>query len=140
MDNDYIPEGHTEESWRSSREITDLIGGIVRQMDIKPVKRCIQDHRDGKTYVYFIGGHDTPIKIGLSNAPLERLAGLQTAHWCKLNILAKVEGSLALEQEYHARFSSHRLSGEWFTRCPGILDEIARLNSPRSNCIGEQHG
>lgn len=95
--------------------------------EIKLPPRNIQALRDGKSYVYFIAGEDTPIKIGFSNQPHERLAILQTAHWCRLSIVAKVEGSLAVEADYHRRFAAHRLHGEWFAPHPDILAEIERL-------------
>lgn len=91
--------------------------------------RNIQAQRDGKSYVYFIRGEGTPIKIGFSHQPNERLAILQTAHWCRLSIVAKAEGSLADEREYHDRFAAHRLHGEWFAPHPDILAEIERLNA-----------
>lgn len=97
--------------------------------EIKLPPRNIQALRDGKSYVYFIAGENTPIKIGFSNQPHERLAILQTAHWCRLSIVAKVEGSLAVEADYHRRFAAHRLHGEWFATHPDILAEIERINA-----------
>lgn len=91
--------------------------------------RNIQARRDEKSYVYFIGGEATPIKIGFSSQPYERLAVLQTAHWCRLSIIAKVEGTLADESKYHRRFAAYRLQGEWFEPHPEILSEIKRLNA-----------
>lgn len=78
--------------------------------------RCLQAMRDGRCYVYFIAGSGTPIKIGMSSAPYERLAALQTAHWSRLEILALMEGGLLLEAEMHQRFAALRLEGEWFAR------------------------
>ena len=89
----------------------------------------IQALRDGKSYVYFIGGEGTPIKIGFSSAPYERLASLQTAHWCKLSILVMAEGSLADERRLHEQFAGHRMHGEWFHPHPEILAEIERVRA-----------
>lgn len=125
----FLPEGHTRESWLSAQAMADKIGAIVGTLPPSP-PRCIQDRRDGRTYVYFIGGDDTPIKIGFSAAPFERLSILQTAHWVRLRILGKIVGTLDDEREYHARFAGHRLEGEWFARHPDILTEIDRLSSP----------
>ncbi len=91
--------------------------------------RNIQAKRDGKSYVYFIGGEGTPVKIGFSSQPHERLAILQTAHWCQLRILAMVEGSLATERDYHEKFGRHRMNGEWFEPHPDVLAEISRLQA-----------
>jgi hypothetical protein len=118
----------SREQWEQIWEALDWTEGVPLE-PVQPAvpRQPIQARRDGKCYVYFIGGEGTPVKIGLSNQPYERLAALQTAHWCKLSILAKVEGKLADEKALHARFAAHRLHGEWFTRCPEIDAEIARL-------------
>lgn len=50
--------------------------------------RCVQARRDGRSYVYFIGGEGTPVKVGFSSAPYEPLASLQTASWVALSILS----------------------------------------------------
>lgn len=84
------------------------------------VPRCIQSLRDGRSYVYFIGGEGTPVKIGVSTAPYERLAALQTAHWVRLVMLARIEGGADTEAELHDIFAADRLVGEWFTRSPAL--------------------
>lgn len=106
--------------------------GIVTEERSLLVPRCIQDLRDGRCYVYFIGGDDTPIKIGKSTAPYERLATLQNAHWLPLRLIAKVEGGLVEEAALHARFASTRLMGEWFQRSDDLEELIVRLR--------EEHG
>lgn len=80
-------------------------------------------------FVYFLGGADTPIKIGFSTSPSDRMAILQTAHWGRLEILAVTPGTIELEARYHAHFASLRLHGEWFKRNRRILAEIRRINS-----------
>jgi hypothetical protein len=107
------------EAWRRYHE-------TLPEVTLPP--RNIQARRDGKSYVYFIAGDDTPIKIGFSSQPHERLAILQTAHWTKLSIVAMAEGTLSDESAFHRRFANHRLHGEWFDRHPDILAEIDRLN------------
>jgi hypothetical protein len=131
------PAGHTRESWAMACDTVDRLGEIIGDFPPNRAKpQCIQDLRDGKCYVYFIGGKNTPVKIGFSSAPYERLAALQTAHWERLGILAMVEGNLGDEAFYHAKFSSSRLNGEWFTRCAKIDAEIARLSSPAPFAAG----
>lgn len=112
----------------------ELTPAVEAALDYGPVDAAFKPRgvyalRDGKSYVYFIGGDDTPIKIGFSNAPHERLASLQTAHWAPLRILAKVEGTLERESSYHDRFYEYRMSGEWFARASVILAEIERINA-----------
>lgn len=79
------------------------------------------------TDLYFIGAKEGPIKIGIAMNPAKRLKQLQTAYPHKLEILAILPGGARQECAYHARFAAHRLHGEWFTRCPEIESEIARL-------------
>ena len=92
---------------------------------------AIQNFRCKSECVYFVGGSVGAIKIGISKAPLERLAILQTGSPIPLAILALREGGRAAERDYHARFADHRLHGEWFAPHPDILAEIERL-SPKA--------
>lgn len=78
--------------------------------------------------VYFIGMKDGPIKIGISGNIKSRLRALQTSNPIPLTLLATTDGGGLMEAEYHRRFAKHRLSGEWFQRCPEIEAEINRLN------------
>jgi hypothetical protein len=131
MDIDEPPEGHTAESWVAMRRAADVIGEKLRGIDWSPLpgRRAIETLRDGKSYVYFIGGETGPVKIGYTIAPLERLAAMQMGCPIKLSILAKVEGTVADEKAYHRRFAEHRSHGEWFERHPDILAEIERLSA-----------
>lgn len=88
---------------------------------------AIQCFRSADPCVYFIGGDVGAIKIGVSIAPLERLATMQMGSPVKLRILALVEGGMDAEKEYHRLFANHRSHGEWFERHPDILCEIERL-------------
>lgn len=92
---------------------------------------AIQLFRPAQSAVYFIGGDEGAIKIGVSIAPLERLATMQMGCPIPLRILALVDGGTALEREYHQRFAEAHSHGEWFHRSPEILAEIARLNEER---------
>lgn len=80
--------------------------------------------------VYFIGtelAEGKLVKVGFSRDPDARLRDLQTAHGERLQIFATVEGGMDLERKYHNRWKFRRAEGEWFTLCPPILAEIARL-------------
>lgn len=79
--------------------------------------------------IYFIGPENGPVKIGFAVNLSKRLRDLELANAYPLKVWASVEASPALEREYHARFAAHRLHGEWFTRCPEIEAEIARLSA-----------
>lgn len=104
------------------------------RMSAKPIRK-IRKPRPIVAYsksVYFIGAGATgPIKIGIAEDPQSRLEYLQTGHHEVLSILAVTEGGNEAESRYHHQFSDARIRGEWFTRTPAILAEIARLQ-PRS--------
>jgi hypothetical protein len=93
--------------------------------------RAIQAFRDGHCYVYFIGADEGLVKIGFSNAPLERITAMQLGSPVLLRFLALVEGTPKLERRYHERFAAFRVRGEWFARSPEILAEIDRLSAPK---------
>jgi hypothetical protein len=64
-----------------------------------------------------------PVKIGYSDTPDTRLAGLQTGCPDKLSILAVVPGNRNVEKRWHDWYAGHRLQGEWFRHC-SIYDKI----------------
>lgn len=119
----------------------DEMRGVLKDFQKDAIDRYAKDHepemtmmspwqpeRDG--FVYFIGGTDTgDIKIGFSANPSDRRKALQTSSPVRLEILATLPGKIAVEGAYHKRFADHRLTGEWFERCPAILAEIRRLNA-----------
>lgn len=79
--------------------------------------------------IYFVGPTDGPVKIGYTANITLRLRDLRLANAAPLMLWASVCGSPSIERAYHRRFAAHRLHGEWFTRCPEIEAEIARLNA-----------
>jgi len=80
-----------------------------------------------KASVYFIGHIDFAIKIGMATNVKRRMADLQSHSPLQLTLFATTPGGLKIEKGYHARFTDHRLHGEWFSPHPDILAEIARL-------------
>lgn len=101
------------------QEIVTLVGdpGPVRSQRPAPETGTI----------YFIGPADGPVKIGFASRLAVRLKDLRLANALPLEVLASVEGPPRLEREYHRRFASARLHGEWFERTPEIEAEIASL-------------
>ena len=83
-----------------------------------------------KRVAYFAAADDGPIKIGASCNVKRRLRELRTKTKMDLRILAVADHGIFAEMRYHSRFAEHRLEGEWFTRHPDILAEIARLTPP----------
>lgn len=83
--------------------------------------------------VYFIKpiGFDSPIKIGCTTNIQERFAGLSLQSPWPLEILATIEGGLTVERQFHTKFLSSRLRGEWFVSSPDLLDTIAAIAAGR---------
>ncbi len=81
------------------------------------------------SYVYFVqAASGGPIKIGISNDPLGRLAQLQTGHPGALVILAVVPGGRQLELDLHKKFAKHRIHGEWFSPTPELLEIVGNAD------------
>lgn len=54
------------------------------------------------------------VKIGRSVNPARRLRQLQTGHASELQLILVLKGDGPRELEFHERFASARLAGEWF--------------------------
>lgn len=87
------------------------------------------DKHPGEGFCYFAGGGDGPIKIGFSKSPHRRVSEVRRERIEKTGLLAVVRGGQDRERYYHTLFATHRLHGEWFERCPEILEEIERLSA-----------
>lgn len=99
-----------------------------RAIERQRIERIEQDKVAHPSLVYFIGSESGPIKIGMAINPEARCKELQTSHHERLTILTTCAGGQPQERAYHKQFAEHRLTGEWFERCPEILAEIDRLN------------
>lgn len=71
--------------------------------------------------VYYIQFADR-VKIGTSTDARRRLYGLPHDQ-----VLAFELGGVTLERQRHQQFAQHRVTGEWFTAHPQILDHAAQL-------------
>ena len=89
----------------------------------------MQEFRDGRSYVYFIGADVGLIKIGQTSAPLCRLSAFNLGSPIELRFLALIVGGAKEERKYQARFADLRVRGEWFERSPEILRFIKRTRS-----------
>lgn len=94
---------------------------------VEPLPEPTEPLPPKQSYVYFIGADVGCVKIGEALDPDRRLRTLQSGSPVQLRILATTFGGPVLERDYHRKFAAHRLHGEWFTRCPEIEAEIARL-------------
>lgn len=78
--------------------------------------------------VYFMRrSSDGLIKIGHTGTIKNRRRMLEKQYSTPVEILATNPGADMLEQAYHAKFSDHRVAGEWFTPSQNILAEIELL-------------
>lgn len=69
--------------------------------------------RDEATKTYFIACEETAlIKIGSSVSPEGRIKALSTGSAASLILLATISANF--EREYHRRFTTSRVHGEWF--------------------------
>jgi hypothetical protein len=76
--------------------------------------------------IYFIQcGDGGPIKIGRAQNAWLRLGELQAANPYPLALIGARNGDRKAESAYHARFSAHKIRGEWFSPVREILAEAA---------------
>lgn len=88
--------------------------------------------------IYFVQEESGPIKIGhvkddypellLSNVQ-HRVTELQIGNPRQLQVLATMPGSISDEHEIHAKFTDHRIRGEWFKPDSKLLNFINEYGS-----------
>jgi len=82
---------------------------------VKPKKARPKPAPPNHIYLISNGTHQ---KIGITNDPQRRLAGLQTASPVKLACLAAYQSNeytFHMERRLHLKFKGNRLEGEWFS-------------------------
>jgi hypothetical protein len=74
--------------------------------------------------IYFIqaGGDGGLIKIGLTVDLGKRFSALKSSCPAELTLLGFEHGRREEEKALHRRFAEHRMSGEWFSPHPDIMD------------------
>lgn len=77
-------------------------------------------HLEPHGFVYFVSDGEA-VKIGFSEKPARRLAGIQSHHPKPLTLLGTVSASVFDEQDLHQKFSDIRIRGEWFRATPELL-------------------
>jgi hypothetical protein len=97
----------------------------------RPVYRIEADESESG-FVYFFRAEPGPIKIGFSDAPVERLAAFRRYLWCDVECLATIRGGKRLEAKLHSVFAHLRLRGEWFSPGAALMAAINALAERRT--------
>lgn len=80
--------------------------------------------------VYFIQAEkDGSVKIGYTANIERRIKALQTSTPQKLELLAAIPASMAIEKSLHKKYKKYRISGEWFRSSQELLDDIEKYKS-----------
>lgn len=87
-----------------------------------------------RSFIYFIGPKDGPVKIGFSINPFERRADLQTGNHSDLFIFGLMPGDESDERELHARFSESSIRGEWFQ----LTDDLRQFINDKTTPVSEE--
>lgn len=93
---------------------------IVSAMSDTPINEgYIQPSHDGEMtgYVYAVrekGHKNSPVKIGFSKTPIERLKALQGGNHRELIIVAMMPGTYQTETRLHGKLAGCLVKGEWF--------------------------
>lgn len=95
-----------------------------------PPKRS-KRNQNKQERVYFIAIRGGPIKIGRSCNPRARLRELQISQPAPLRLLAVIAGGRGVEANFHRRFAHAKIRGEWYTREPDLMAEIAVFKGSR---------
>lgn len=102
----------------------------------------------GFAQVYFIAAGDiaidgTPVKIGYSVDPADRISDLQPAHHTELVLAAAVPGGPTLEAQVHRALEADRIRGEWFLasdRMRSLIDSLVGVDSNKSQFASSYMG
>lgn len=83
---------------------------------------------DENGFVYFVQiGEDGPFKIGWSQDVQRRLGELQVANPSRLYLRGTLRGTRRTESEFHVRFKSAHVGGEWFQNTEEIRNFLSSL-------------
>lgn len=84
--------------------------------------------KEEEGFVYFVQvGDSGPYKIGWSQDVERRIAQLQVANPGKLILRGTVPGTRETETEYHHRFRTARVMGEWFQNTDELKEFVRSL-------------
>lgn len=85
------------------------------------------------TWLYFIqAGESGPVKIGISETPLRRMANMQVGNHERLRLIAVARVPIDAESDLHARLFEHHVHGEWFRPATAVI-EIAQAYEARGH-------
>ncbi len=101
------------------------MGNTDPAANLRRRRRTASVVRKSDSYVYFLVVGDA-VKIGFSNNPSARLAGLKTGIHQKYSTVLVCEGTQGQERALHVTLADLRLSGEWFKKHPRLARVMAQ--------------
>jgi len=107
--------------------------GLLRPKGAKPPKE-VTIRKTG--YVYFLKSGDF-FKIGYSNNPIARAAGIKTGMTGAVDFMICIPGTRHDERELHRKFAKGRSNGEWFKIGPYFYDEMTAIIGGKRNKKGQ---
>lgn len=106
--------------------IMDTLGARLWREEQAAVVQAKARANGGPKFTYFARKGDL-VKIGFSISVKARLRGLETAGGFTFDEVVYRPGGRVIEGQYHERFASTRVLGEWFDMSPAIRDEMDRI-------------
>ena len=78
----------------------------------------------------------SPVKIGCTSKPVDRLAQIQSWSPYPLEISAMVFGTPLLEKQFHAKFADSYSHGEWFFWTEEMENTIMKIRAGTFDLLG----
>lgn len=104
----------------------EVLGAYCRELGVDPGDYTPPAIMRRPGFVYFASCDfpDFPVKIGWASDVAARMVTLQCALPYRVVLLAQMPGTLADEHAFHIGYTAERLQGEWFKRCPDLMQVI----------------
>jgi hypothetical protein len=120
---------------QEEEKATEIQKQLFKNYSYKPYNKKTTKHSG---FIYFIQGQSGgAVKIGYTTDVFKRLKGLQTGHPDTLIIRCCIPGNPNDETNYHHRFASCKLKGEWFKPTDELMAHINEMNKlDIANCSG----
>lgn len=113
-----------------SRQSTHELASVRSDLDTNQTQEVRRPKTPSRPdgFVYFVSVDGGPIKIGWTGDLDRRIAGLQTAHWNLIGLIAVLPGRPSRERKIHRELAAHRIRGEWF-EADAVLDYLKQFEA-----------